>query len=400
MFSQLQQKSNTKKNGKQYKRQTQRRRRLLRWGSWLLSLALLVALCLGIIGGSDWFVTRPATAQGSTPDSASGNNPKPPKLSLPTPAPMPSPSVVITNPSTPTASPAPTKPTSGALTLESAGAKLVQLADGVYGLIASTDFPPKGNQIAICNGGIVIGSDGVLVIDPFHTPELGELVLATVKKLTDKPIRYVVNTHYHFDHTGGNAAFKKIGVPIVGRGLIREYIVSRRGNLKDFPPVTPPDVIVNSQTDLWLGDRMVRLERMEGHSAGTDLVAYVTDAKVLFTGDMVFNQRIPYTGDGDLREWQGSLYRMLVTYPEAKVVPGHGDVGNMEITQSQQTYFNALERLAIEWKRQAITKEAALQRDAKVPEAYKNYKFQALYSNNLSTAYDQYTTSITMPLIP
>ncbi len=115
---------------------------------------------------------------------------------------------------------------------------------------------------------------------------------------------------------------------------------------------------------------------------------------------MVFNQRIPYTGDGDLREWQGSLYRMLVTYPEAKVVPGHGDVGNMEITQSQQTYFNALERLAIEWKRQAITKEAALQRDAKVPEAYKNYKFQALYSNNLSTAYDQYTTSITMPLIP
>ncbi|MFN5855548.1 MAG: MBL fold metallo-hydrolase [Pseudanabaenaceae cyanobacterium] len=397
MFSQLQQKLNNKKKGKQQKRLTQRRRRLLRWGSWLLSLALLAALCLGIIGGSDWFVTRAATAQDNP-------NPKTPKLSLPTPAPTPSPSVVITSPTSPTASPAPATPTQAAaspvITLDNAGLKLTQLAEGVYGLIASTDFPPKGNQIAICNGGIIVGSEAVLVIDPFQTPELGELVLATVKKLTDKPIRYVVNTHYHFDHTGGNVAFKKVGVPIVGRGLIREYIVGRRGNLKDFPQITPPDVIVNSQTDLWLGDRMVRLERMEGHSAGTDLVAYVPDAKVLFTGDMVFNQRIPYTGDGDLREWQGSLYRMLVTYPEAKVVPGHGDVGNMEITQAQQTYFNALERLAIEWKRQAITKEAALQRDAKVPEAYKNYKFQALYGNNLSTAYDQYTTSITMPLIP
>ena len=53
--------------------------------------------------------------------------------------------------------------------------------------------------------------------------------------------------------------------------------------------ITPPTVIINSQTDLWLGDRQVRIERVDGHSAGTDLVAYIPDAKVLFTGDMVLS---------------------------------------------------------------------------------------------------------------
>ncbi|TYQ29915.1 MBL fold metallo-hydrolase [Pseudanabaena sp. UWO310] len=283
------------------------------------------------------------------------------------------------------------------VSLQGAGLQLQEVAQGVYALVASTDFPPIAPTIAICNGGFVIGSDGVLVIDPFQTPELAELMISTVKSLTDKPIRYVLNTHYHFDHTGGNAAFVKREVPVIGRGVIREYIQSGKNNTGG---VTPPTVVINSQTDLWLGDRQVRIERVDGHSAGTDLVAYIPDAKVLFSGDMVFNKRIPYTGDSDIRQWQGSLYRLIASYPEAKVVPGHGDVTDVTGLQAQQAYFSGLERLALEWKGQILTKEQVLEKFAKVPDLYKDYKFKGLYSTNLESAYEQFTRSATIPLIP
>jgi cyclase len=272
-------------------------------------------------------------------------------------------------------------------TLASAGLTLQKLGSGVYGLISSTDFPKKDPNLAICNAGIVIGSDGALIIDPFQTPALGNLLFETAKGLTDQPIRYVVNTHYHFDHTGGNAAAAEQGIPIVGRGPIRNFMITR--NQQQDPNPTPPTIVVDGETTLWLGDRQVQIEVVEGHSSGTDLIAYVPDANVLFAGDILFNQRIPYTADGDISQWRGSLDYLLATYPSARMLPGHGPVTDRTAAETLKQYFNQLEQLAIGWKQQGLTEKQAIA-NAQLPAAYRNYKFQALHQLNLQTAYQQF----------
>ncbi len=284
--------------------------------------------------------------------------------------------------------------------LQGAGLVLEQVADRVYALVGQGDIPPAGEQTFV-NAGFVIGSEGVMVIDTFPSPKYTELMFATIKSLTDKPIRYVLNTHFHPDHTGGNALPASQGIPIIGRGPIRELMA------KANPELVPPNLVINSETDFWLGDRKVRVERVEGHAKGTDVVAYVPDAKVLFAGDMVFNQRFPYTGDGNIKNWQGSLYRLIVTYPDAKVVPGHGSVSDVSALRNQLAYFNFLEQLALSWKAQGLSKEQAIAQSQTIPDAYRDYKFQELYNgrplglqNNLDSAYDQFSRSLGVPLIP
>jgi len=274
------------------------------------------------------------------------------------------------------------------LTLASAGLTMTQLAEGVYGFIASTDFQPQNPNAAICNAAIVIGSEGVLVLDPFQNEALANLLFETVKELTDQPIRYVVNSHYHFDHSGGNAAAEALHYPILGRGPIREFMLTR--NLELDPNATPPSVILKNSGELWLGDREIQLTEFDGHSGGTDLILYLPDVDVLFAGDLLFTQRIPYVADGNLRVWKSTLEELQGDYATAKILPGHGPVSDRDDLKMLSTYLQDLENLALLWKTKGLTKEQAIDQTP-VPAAYANYLFQGLFTSNLETAYQQIT---------
>lgn len=273
------------------------------------------------------------------------------------------------------------------LTLDIAGVQVEEIANGVYSLIASTDFPPADPAtVAICNATVVVGSDGVLVLDPFQNEALANLLVSTVATLTDQSIRYVVNTHYHFDHSGGNAGVKSLELPILGRGPIREFMLTR--NQEMDPNVTPPNLVVNGNQEIWLGDRQVQLMEFDGHSGGTDLVAYIPDADVLVAGDLLFSARIPYLGDGNIRVWQDNLEQLIGDYGTAKVVPGHGPVGDRTTLIAQQAYLSDLAALAVGWREAGLSQEEAIAQTT-VPAAYADYLFQGLFSGNLEVAYQQ-----------
>ena len=279
-------------------------------------------------------------------------------------------------------------PAQADLTLEAAGLTLEELAEGVYGLIASTDFPPSNPNAAICNGGIIIGEDGVVVVDPFQNEALANLLFETVATLTEQPIRYVVNTHYHFDHTGGNAAAAELGYPLLGRGPIREFMLTR--NLETDPNATAPDVIVNGDGAVWLGDRQVQFAEFEGHSGGTDMVVYVPDVDVLMAGDLFFNERIPYVADGSIRLWQANLAAIAERYPTATMLPGHGVVSDRRGLENFKSYLDYLEATALDWQRRGLSQEEAIA-TTPLPAFYANYLFQGLFPLNLEVAYQQIT---------
>jgi cyclase len=177
----------------------------------------------------------------------------------------------------------------------------------------------------------------------------------------------------------------------MGRGTIREDMLTK--NLEYDPNPIPPEVILNSDSSIWLGQREVQLKVVEGHSGGTDIIAYVPDADVLFTGDILFNQRFPYMADGDIKKWQQTLKNLNQNYPNTKIVPGHGNIGDRNTLITLNNYFSELETIALKWKTSGLSEAAAIKSAEAIPAKYQDYKFQSLYPTNLKTVYEQITLS-------
>jgi glyoxylase-like metal-dependent hydrolase (beta-lactamase superfamily II) len=217
----------------------------------------------------------------------------------------------------------------GFASTEDTGEKKVsfdQIGAGLYAYTAEGDP----------NSGVIVGDDGVMVIDAQATPAMAEELIARVTKVTDKPIKYVLLTHYHAVRVLGASAFK--GAEILASDMTRGLIAERgkqdmeseigrfprlfRG-AETIPGLTWPSMTFSDQISVWLGRREVRLMHVgRGHTAG-DVIAVVPDAGVVFSGDLVEYKSACYCGDAHFTDWPTTLDH-LAELQAVALVPGRG----------------------------------------------------------------------------
>jgi glyoxylase-like metal-dependent hydrolase (beta-lactamase superfamily II) len=187
------------------------------------------------------------------------------------------------------------------------------------------------------NSGIIVGDDGVIIIDAQATPVMAGLVIERVRQVTDKPIKYVVLSHYHAVRVLGASGYK--AQEIVASDKCRAMIVERGQEDWDsefgrfprlfqaaetIPGLTWPTVTFKEKMTLWLGKRRVDLMHVgRAHTAG-DIIAYVPDANVVFSGDIVEYKSACYCGDAHFTDWPATLSRLGGLKADA-LVPGRGD---------------------------------------------------------------------------
>ena len=211
--------------------------------------------------------------------------------------------------------------------LEEKQVSFTKLAEGAYAYTAEGDP----------NTGIVIGDNGVMVIDTQATPDMAQDIIARVREVTNKPIKYVVLSHYHAVRVLGASAYGADHI-IASQGTLD--LIRERGQqdmdseiqrfprlfqgVDSIPGLTWPTLVFDTAMTLWLGELEVRIEHLgRGHTKG-DTVVWLPKDKVLFSGDLVEYGATPYTGDAYLTDWPATLDKLEALKPAA-VVPGRGD---------------------------------------------------------------------------
>ncbi|HEY2608670.1 MAG TPA: MBL fold metallo-hydrolase, partial [Paraburkholderia sp.] len=204
-----------------------------------------------------------------------------------------------------------------------------KLSDNAYAYTAEGDP----------NSGVIIGDDGVLIVDTTATPAMAQDLIAKIRSVTDKPIKYVVLSHYHAVRVLGASAYFEEGAQqvIASRGTY-EMIVERgeadmKSEIERFPRLfagvetvpglTWPTLVFEKEITLFLGKLEVRIAHLgAGHTKG-DTVVWLPSQKVLFSGDLVEYDAACYCGDAQLEQWPATLEALRALKAD-KLVPGRG----------------------------------------------------------------------------
>ncbi|MDE0086906.1 MAG: MBL fold metallo-hydrolase [Candidatus Poribacteria bacterium] len=195
----------------------------------------------------------------------------------------------------------------------------------------------------IVNSSIIIGDNGVAVIDTQVNQMMGKRLLKAIRTITEKPILYAINTHYHWDHTNGNIIFRQEGATVVAREMTKDFMVNRAPRQEDFlrsrgftlgdPPFLPQETFTH-ETELDLGNQPLHLVHL-GKAETDDATAIRIPAEgCIVSGDTVMTGSFPIFGQPVMNEglmanhdWINTI-KELRTYTPDHVLPGHGPLAH------------------------------------------------------------------------
>ncbi|HWO02651.1 MAG TPA: MBL fold metallo-hydrolase [Blastocatellia bacterium] len=301
--------------------------------------------------------------------------------------------------------------------------QLVKVGEGIYAAIA------KPGGLASGNAGFIVGDSGVLVVDTFFTPIAIEELIGEIAAQTPQPIKYAVNTHYHLDHTGGNQVLAARNVPIIAHDNVEswqtlknrrflpppEELQKRRADTAKQIAETPEDqkdkrsqlerqlrrldamvaikltkpsmTFREGALHIYLGTREVVLFSLPGHTGG-DVLVFVPDANVMFTGDMGWSKTLPNLVDATVNDWIPSLDKILSNHAGAKFIPGHGDVASAAEMRDFRDYLDDLRNRVKKGIADGLTIDQAKTQLA-LPEKYKSFAFQNFAQPNVEDMYKE-----------
>lgn len=218
-----------------------------------------------------------------------------------------------------------------------------ELADGVF---------RRRYESLDLNIGVVVGAESVLLIDSRASHRQADELRAELKTLTHLPVGWVINTHFHWDHTWGNARFPEAA--LWGHDLCRSEMIehgeaARRRVLERMPAedqaavkevvITPPTATFSDTAQIDVGNRRIDLSYHGRGHTNSDIAVCVSDANVVFAGDLIEEGAPPSFGDAFPLDWATTLDTIVW---DTIVVPGHGDVVDTSFVATQQAEIAAI----------------------------------------------------------
>ena len=215
----------------------------------------------------------------------------------------------------------------------------VKLADNLYVLMGG---PAQGNIV------VLTGSDGLFLIDSMYA-QMHDKIMAAIARISSQPIRYLVNTHLHGDHTGGNEAMAKLGAVIISHDNMRKEMASQaggRGPNSVSPGALPSLTYSDSMTLRFDGEEIYIYHPAPAHTDG-DSIIYFRHANIMHVGDVPSSLRYPNIGVTDGGSVDGMIAAarqvMTIANPQTKIIPGHlGPVVGFKEIQQQIEMFTAI----------------------------------------------------------
>lgn len=235
---------------------------------------------------------------------------------------------------------------------------LTKIADGVYSYVDAKNPSPATSFGA--NAGIIIGKDGVVVVDTLTSAKEAQRFIKDIRSITDKPIKYIINTHHHLDHSLGNSEFVKLGAAVIAQEDCRkeaqkdaDTIIKRAlgygftAEALAGTTIALPTLTFTDKMTIELGDRTVELIYPgPSHTTGTSLVL-VPDVKMLFAGDALFTNFHPNVRDADMDSWVKALDK-IAGLDVQKIIPGHGSISSKQDIADMKQYLLVFDKKAKE----------------------------------------------------